>query len=63
MQDELMSMEQKFSFLQSDKQHCEADFGKRLETNIKLIASLKTDIENEVNLFEERRNQNCDLSV
>lgn len=41
----------------------EHDYTERIDANIKLIQGLRLEIESEVELFEERRHQNCDINI
>ena len=55
IQDQMQKLEAKYQRQVDDKKGMEQDYSERVDTNIKLIQGLRTEIEAEVDLFEERR--------
>ena len=41
----------------------EHDYSERIDSNIKLIQGLRMEVESEVDLYEDRRHQNCDINI
>lgn len=59
----MLSLEQKFSRLTDEKHQMEKDYSERVDCNIKLIQIMRSEIETEVSVYEERRHLNCDLNI
>jgi hypothetical protein len=59
----MLALEQTFSRLNEEKRNMEEDYRLRVNSNIRLVQTLRAEIDEQTMIFEERRNQNCDLSV
>jgi len=63
MQDQMLGLEQAFSRLNEEKRLMEEEYSERVDTNIRLIQTLRAEIDEQVMVHDERRHQNCDLQV
>ena len=59
----MLALEQTFSRLNEEKRNMEEDYRLRVDSNIRLVQTLRAEVDEQTMIFEERRNQNCDLNV
>jgi hypothetical protein len=59
----MLALEQAFSRLNEEKRLMEEEYSERVDTNIRLIQTLRAEIDEQVMVHDERRHQNCDLHV
>ena len=59
----MLALEQSFSRLNEEKRLMEEEYTERVDTNIRLIQTLRAEIDEQVMIHDERRHQNCDLTV
>jgi hypothetical protein len=41
----------------------EEDYRLRVDTNVRLVQTLRAEVDEQAMIFDERRHQNCDLSA
>jgi hypothetical protein len=63
LQDQMLALEQAFSRLNEEKRLMEEEYTERVDSNIRLIQTLRAEIDEQVMVHDERRHQNCDLQV
>lgn len=59
----MLALEQAFSRLNEEKRLMEEEYTERVDSNIRLIQTLRAEIDEQVMVHDERRHQNCDLQV
>lgn len=59
----MLALEQSFSRLNEEKRLMEDEYSERVDSNIRLIQTLRAEVDEQVMVHDERRHQNCDLSV
>lgn len=62
LQDQMMALEQQFSRLNEEKRIMEEDYRLRVDSNVRLVQTLRAEVDEQAMVFDERRHQNCDLS-
>ena len=58
-----MALEQTFSRLNEEKRLMEDDYRLRVDTNVRLVQTLRAEVDEQSMIYDERRHQNCDLSL
>ena len=61
LQDQMLNLEQSFSCLNEEKRMMEEEYSERVDSNIRLIQTLRAEIDEQTMIYDERRHQNCDL--
>jgi len=55
MQDQMLALEQAFSRLNEEKRLMEEEYSERVDTNIRMIQTLRAEIDEQVMVHDERR--------
>ena len=58
----MQALEQSFSRLNEEKRLMEEDYRLRVDTNVRLVQTLRAEVDEQAMIYDERRHQNCDLS-
>ena len=61
LQDQMLALEQQFARLNDEKRLMEEEYAERVDSNIRLIQTLRSEIDEQLTVHDERRHQNCDL--
>ena len=59
----MLALESDFNRLNADKRQAEEEYRQRVEANIRMIQSLREEIDDQSALYDQRRQENCDLSI
>jgi hypothetical protein len=63
LQDQLLNLEQNFSRLNEEKRRMDEDYKSRVDGNIRFIQTLRSDVDEQRGLYNERRKQNAELNT
>lgn len=59
----MLALEQQFARLNDEKRLMEEEYAERVDSNIRLIQTLRSEIDEQLTVYDERRHQNCDLQT
>ena len=63
LQDQLLNMEQNFGRLNEDKRRMDEDYKSRVDGNIRFIQTLRGEVDEQRQIYNERKKQNADLNT
>ena len=63
LQDTLLNSEQAFSHLNEDKRRLDEDYKSRVEGSIRFIQNLRSEVDEQRAIYNERKKQNADLNT
>jgi len=63
LQDQLLNLEQNFGRLNEDKRRMDEDYKSRVDGNIRFIQTLRSEVDEQRSIFNDRKKQNADLNT
>ena len=63
LQDQLMNMEQNFGRLNEDKRRMDEDYKSRVDANIRFIQTLRSEVDEQRTIYNDRKRQNAELNT
>ena len=63
LQDQLMNLEQNFGRLNEEKRRMDEDYKSRVDANIRFIQTLRTEVDEQRTIYNDRKRQNAELNT
>lgn len=63
LQDQLLNLEQNFGRLNEDKRKMDEDYKSRVDGNIRFIQTLRSEVDEQRSIYNDRKKQNADLNT
>ena len=63
LQDQLMNLEQNFGRLNEDKRRMDEDYKTRVDANIRFIQTLRSEVDEQRVVYNDRKQQNAELNT
>ena len=63
LQDQLMNLEQNFGRINEDKRRMDEDYKSRVDANIRFIQTLRSEVDEQRTIYNDRKGQNAGLNT